>query len=192
MSRRWLPLCLAGALLVSACAEPPNKELGQAQGAIETARAAGADRYAPDEFKAATDAFAQAGDAVNDRDYRLALNHAIESREHAQNAAREAADTRAKIRGDLERTMAEVAALLAQANTKMAAAERGRVPRRSLRAAQQALAQVNEDVQKAGAAMQSNDYMAAQPALNGVKDRIEAVIKSLDEMTASQSANRRR
>jgi hypothetical protein len=192
MSRRWLSPCLAGALLVSACAEPPNKELGQAQGAIETARAAGADRYAPNEYKAATDAFKQAGDAVNDRDYRLALNHAIESREHAQNAAREAADARAKARGDLERTMAEVAALLAQANTKMATAERARVPRRTLRETQQALAQVNDDVQKAGAAMQANDYMAAQPALNGVKERIQAVITSLDQMTTSQSANRRR
>jgi hypothetical protein len=192
MVRRWLSPCLAGALLVSSCAEPPNKELGQAQGAIETARAAGADRYAPDEYRAATDAFKQAGDAVNDRDYRLALNHAIESREHAQNAARAAADTRAKIRGDLERTMAEVAALLAQANTKMTAAERGRAPRRALRDAQQTLARVNEDVQKAGAAMQANDYMAAQPALNGIKDRIEGVIASLDQMTASQSGNRRR
>ena len=33
-----------------------------------------------------------ATNAVDQRDYRLALNHALESREHAQNAARMAAE----------------------------------------------------------------------------------------------------
>jgi hypothetical protein len=98
MWRSSRPAFLAAALLVCACAEPPNKEIGQAQGAVDSARAIGADRYAPEEYAAATTALKQAGDAVNDRDYRLALNHAIESREHAQNAAREAADRRARAR----------------------------------------------------------------------------------------------
>ena len=192
MTRRWWSPLVVGTLLVAACAEPPNKEIGQAQGAIDTARAAGADRYAPDEYKAATEALAQAGDAVNVRDYRLALNHAIESRDHAQNAAREAAEARARIRGDVERSMAEVAALLAQANTKVAAAEQARVPRRSLREVQQSLARVNADVQKAGAAMQANDYMGAQPTLAGIKPRLEAIIASLEKLTTSQSPRRKK
>jgi hypothetical protein len=189
---RWLPASLAGALLVAACASPPNKEIGQAQGAIDSARAAGADKYAPDEYTAATNAFKQAGDAVEQRDYRLALNHAIESREHAQNAAREAAESRERIRGTVERSMAEVAALLAQANTRMAAAEQARVPKRALRDTQQALAQVNADVQKAGAAMQANDYMGAQPTLAGIRPRLEAIIASLEKLTTSQGPRRRK
>ena len=75
-----------------ACGEPPDKEMHQAQGAIDAARAAGADTYAPDEFKAAVDALARAQDAVAQRDYRLALNNALDSRERAQNAARMGAD----------------------------------------------------------------------------------------------------
>jgi hypothetical protein len=192
MWRRSLAACLAAALLVCACAEPPNKEIGQAQGAIDTARAAGADRYAPEEYNAATEALKQSGDAVTQRDYRLALNHALESREHAQNAAREAAERRARIRGAVERSMAEVATQLAQVNTRMAAVEQSRVPRRALRSVQQELAQVNADVQKAGAAMQSEDYMAAEPVLKGIKERIAAVNQSLDQLTASQSQRRKR
>jgi hypothetical protein len=190
--RRWLPACVAGALLVAACGTPPNKEIGQAQGAIDSARAAGADKYAPQEYGAATNAFKLAADAVDQRDYRLALNHAIESREHAQNAARLAAESREKIRGDVERSMAEVAALLAQTNNRMAAAEDARVPRRTLRDTQQALVQVNSDVQKAGAAMQARDYMGAQPALSGIKQRLEAILASLDKLTTSQSPRRRK
>lgn len=191
--RRALPAVAAAlALLMSACAEPPTKEMGQAQGAIDTARAAGADQYAKDEYAAATKALQQANDAVTQRDYRSALNLSIESREHAQNAAREAAETRARVRGEVERSMAEVAALLAEANSRVAAAERSRVPRRAIRQAEQDLARVSEDVQKAGAAMTSEDYPAAGTALTGVKDQIQKVIASLQPAAASQSPRRRR
>jgi len=95
-------------LVAISCAEPPHKEMDQAQGAIDAARAAGAEQYAAAEFTAATKALTQSNEAVTARDYRLALNYALESREQAQNAARTAADTRAKLRGDVERSIAEV------------------------------------------------------------------------------------
>jgi hypothetical protein len=184
----WL---LATLLVVPACAEPPNKEINQAQGALDAARAVGADQYAADEYKAAAAALNAANDAVTQRDYRLALSNALDSRERAQNAAREAAETRARLRGEVERSMAEVAALLAQANGRVAAADKLKVPRRALREAQQLLAGVNDDVQKAGAAMQAENYAAAQPALIGIKERIAKVIALLDERPASQTPRRR-
>jgi hypothetical protein len=163
--------------------------MDQAQGAIDAARAVGAERYAPQEFAAATDALAQSNQAVTHRDYRLALNHALESREHAQNAARAAADERARLRGEVERSMAEIAALLAQANNTVSDAEAARAPRAALRAARETLAQVNSAVQKAGAAMKADDYLAAQPALKGVKEQVEKAIADLD---AVRRARRRR
>ena len=101
-------------LVAISCAEPPHKEMDQAQGAIDAARAAGAEQYAAAEFTAATKALTQSNEAVTARDYRLALNYALESREQAQNAARTAADTRAKLRGDAERSIAEAKSLIAQ------------------------------------------------------------------------------
>ena len=191
--RRWpVPAWVIATLLFSACAEPPNKEMGQAQGAIDAARAAGAERFAPAEYSAATDALKQANDAVTQGDYRLALNHAIESREHAQNAARAAAETGSRVRGGVERTMADVAALLAEANTRISAAENAHINRRVLRDAQQALGQVNLDVQKAGAAMKAEDYGAAEAALKGVKERIERAIAPLPRPAGSQTSPRRK
>ena len=73
----------------------------------------------PTEFTAATQALKQANEAVTGRDYRLALNYALESREQAQNAARTAADSRAKLRGDVERSIAEAKALMAQTRARM-------------------------------------------------------------------------
>jgi hypothetical protein len=185
----WLILV---ALLVSACAAPPNKEMDQAQGAIDAARAAGADRYATTEYKAATDALANSNTAVSQGDYRLALNYALESREHAQNAARDAAVERARLRAEVERTMTEVAALMAQANTRLEAARNSRAPRRAVADAGTAVAGVNADVQKAGEAIEADDYIAARAALDGVKERIEQANAALDAMTTSQNQRRRR
>jgi hypothetical protein len=191
--RRWsVQACVLAAFVVSACGTPPHKEMDQALGAINAARAAGAERYATKTFTAANESLDLANAAVEQRDYRLALNHALESLEQAQNAAREAADTRARIRGEVERSMAEVAALLAQVNTRLAEAEKTRAPRRALTEARKVLAQVNQDVQEAGAAMKADDYLSAQPALDGVKERIEGVIASLNEATGAQSSRRRR
>jgi hypothetical protein len=183
---------LLAALLASSCAEPPNKEMDQAQGAIDAARAAGADRYATAEYTAATEALKNANTAVTQRDYRLALNYALESREHAQNSAREAADTRARLRGEIERSMAEVAALMAQADTRLAAARKTRAPRQALDQISDAIAAVNEDVQKAGEAIKADDYVSARPALDGVKERIEKAITAIDEATTAPAQRRRR
>jgi hypothetical protein len=191
MRRSPVQAWLLVALLASACGTPPHKEMDQAQGAIDAARAVGADRYAGTEYEAAIASLKLADGAVAQRDYRLALNHALESRDHAQNAAREAADTRARIRGEVERSMAEVAPLLAQANGAVTAAEKSRIERRTLTDARTALAAVNADVQKAGAAMKADDYMSALPPLTGVRERIEKIIATLNA-GMTQSSRRRR
>ena len=187
-----LSACLLAAVLVTACGgDPPNKEMDQAQGAIDAARAAGADRYASTEFTAATDALKRAQDAVGQRDYRQALNEALDSREHAQNAAREAADARAQLRGEVERAMAQIAGLIAEANTRLAAATKAHVPRRVLDGPRKELAAVDDSVQKAGAAMRADDYLAARTALQGVQERIAKAMQAL-ETPAVQSSRRTR
>jgi hypothetical protein len=192
MTRWLLPACLAAALLTAACDEPPNKEMDQAQGAIDAARAAGAEQYASAEYKAAVDALAQSRQAVTIRDYRLALNNALDSFQRAQNAAREAADTKARLRGEAERTMAEIAVLLAEARMHVDTAETRRVPRNTLRTARTQLAHANEEVQEAGAAMKSGDYPGVVKLLAGVKPQIEKVIADLEAPTTSQTPRRRR
>ena len=191
--RRWSwRAVVAAACLISACADPPNKEIDQAQGAIDAARAAGGERYAATEYTAAAASLKSANDAVAQRDYRLALNHALESREHAQNAAREAADGKARTGAEVERTMAEIAGLLAQANTQIAAAQRARVPARLLREPAAEIEAVNAVVQKAGEAVNADDYLGAQAMLQGVKERIQKAIAAIEAATTSQSPRRRR
>jgi uncharacterized protein DUF4398 len=176
---------LLTALLTYACGSPPHKEIDQAQGAIDAARAAGAEKYAPSEYGAAQTALKQANDAVEQRDYRLALNHALESREQAQNAARTAADTRARMRGDTERAIAEVASLMVQTRNRLSA-----LPPARARRVRQALTSFGEDVQKASKAMQADDYEGAQRILAGVKDGIQKLTPPATPPPVTQSPKR--
>ena len=105
-------VAIAAALMLSACAEPPNKEVDQAQGAIDAARAAGAEQYAPQELAAAVTALNQSREAVTQGDYRSALSSALDSRERAQDAAKQASNERAAFGSQTERTLAQVRALL--------------------------------------------------------------------------------
>jgi HAMP domain-containing protein len=166
--------------------------MDQAQGAIDAARAAGADQYATTEYEAATSALQNANDAVAAGDYRLALNYALESREHAQNAARDTADTKARMRSELEHALADLDLRITQGKARIAAAERARVAARLLRQPAATLAEASGDVQKARDAVAAGDYLRAREALDGLKMRIDGALGEVGAATTSQSSRRRR
>jgi hypothetical protein len=179
-------------VLLTACGSPPNKEMDEAQAAIDAAKAAGAERYAADEYNGALRALKLASEAVDQRDYRLALNRAIESREHAQTATRQATDTRTRLRGEIERALTDSTDLLARANERLAMAEKARLARRVIVESRRSLTAANSDLQKAGAALQAEDYMAADAAVAAAKLRITQVLARLETSMRAQTARRRR
>src|SRR5947207_13469255 len=123
LRRLVLSLAVLAAIAGAACGDPPDKEMQQAQGAIDAARAAGADRYAHDEFAAAEDALKRSHDAVDQRDYRQALNTALDARERAQTAATETVNKKAIARADATRALAQADTQLHDARAKLKAAE---------------------------------------------------------------------
>lgn len=193
MPLRWSwPAICAFVFVVAACAEPPNKEMDQAQGAIDAAKAAGAEHYAAAEYAAAVDALKRSNEAVAQSDYRLALNHALDARERAQNAARLAADGKAQVRAEVERTQAEVSGLIVQANARLESARKARVPRRLLAAPAQEVATVSEEVQKAGELLKAGSYLEARPVLQNAKSRIQKTIAAIASASRPASSRRRR
>lgn len=192
MLRWFAPAILAIALTAVACAEPPNKEMDQAQGALDAAKAAGAERYAPDEYRAAAEALKRSHDAVVQSDYRLALNHALDSRERAQNAARQAADGKAQVRGEADRLMLEVIGLVVQANARIETARRARVASRLLAAPAQEAATVSEEVQKAREMLASGQYLEARELLQALKLRMQKTMGAIDRAASPPAARRRR
>ncbi len=184
---------LACALVHAGCTSPPDKEMNQARGAIESARAAGADQYAPDEYTSAVTSLKRSEDAVDQRDYRQALNYALESREQAQNAARTAADQKASVRSQVERELHDLQPVLDEAHAGLKAADGPRGKHgRDLQAERGAVESADAAVQKARAALGRQDYLGARDAIRGVADQLRAVIREIDTATAAPGVKRRR
>jgi hypothetical protein len=183
-----LAFVLCAFLLCAACSEPPQKELDRAQGAIDAARAAGADQYASEPFTAATSALRQAHEAVEQRDYRLALSHALESSERAQEAARSAADGKVAARSRVEAMLKAADGALRQLQARLKSADAAKVAGKDLRPAHTTATNAATAVQKARAAMEGGKYLEASDGLKGVREGIETQIRAVDQQVAARQA----
>lgn len=177
--------------VVSACGDPPNNEMQQAQGAIDAARAAGADTYAQNELAAAQQSLTNARQAVEARDYRLALNYALDSGERARNAAKQAAEGRAAVADLAVRTLTEADTALAEARTALRAAERGRVAASILTRARRTISTTSTAVQKARAAFGQGNYQEVASALTKLIADIRATTRDLEQKTPAAARPRR-
>ena len=166
--------------------------MNQAQGAIDAARAAGADKYATQDLQAAADSLKRSGDAVAQNDYRLALSLAIESRERAQTAAKTAGENRARARGDAERIVAEVNSTLRQARTRLDDVTLDKLPRRAATELRNQLASMDKDMQEARAALAADDYDGAIARAKAVSARIPETLDALEKAATAPAPRRRR
>lgn len=189
--RHLLSLAVITALAGTACGDPPDKEIQQAQGAIDTARAAGADQYARVEFTAAEDALKRAHDAVAQRDYRLALNNALDARERALAAAKETVDRKTTARADAERELLDAMTILNDARAKLRNAETARVAARTLTPARRVTTDAETQVQKARATFDKGDYLAVIESARETTARLRTTMRDLDAATVSTPRRRR-
>ena len=186
---------LAFAILVlsaSSCAEPPSKEMNQAQGAIDAARAAAADRFAAAEFSAAVDALNRSEQAAAANDYRLALGLAIDSRERAQNAAKMAVEARANARGAAERAISEAATLVQRAKAQLKDPDLATLNPRVLRSPRMTVESAEKVLQEARSALEKEDYPAVTRALGGITAELQAALSLIDAAASPGPARRRR
>lgn len=189
MRRLTTLLCVLA--LCAGCSEPPQKEIDRAQGAIDAARAAGAEQYAPDEFGAATTSLQQAHDAVVQRDYRLALSRALDASERAQQAAKQAADGKARARSEAESAVTTTAAAIQQLRSAMKAAEPLRPPASVLAAARKTAEAADAALQEARALLKEDRYLEARDTLKGVQERINAQLQQVNEAVKARAGKRR-
>jgi hypothetical protein len=175
-------------LLVAACSAPPQKEIDLAQGALDAARAAGAQQYAAQEYAAASAALQQAHTAVAQGDYRLALTQALDAHARAQDAAKGAADGKARARGDAEAAVAGAVASLTQLKTRLSAPDLARLTQKDTAAAREAAADAEAAVQKAREAIKAEDYLGAREAVKEIPVKITAEIVAIDALADKRTA----
>jgi hypothetical protein len=131
---------------------------------------------------------------VQQRDYRLALSRATDANERALEAARQAANGKARARGDAEAAATHLATSIRQMDERLKVAESIRPPLREVDAARRLRADADKALQEARAAIGAGSYLAAIASTKGQADRIAAGIRTLNEAIDSRSgrAPRRR
>lgn len=155
--------------------------MNQAQGAIETARAAGADRYASEEYNAAVAALEKSREMATQRDYRQALNFALDARERAVDAARSGAERMAQVRSEAETAVRAAAQTLQMAQTRAktsTARPADKTPAPPLR---DAIAQAEKDLQEARSAIARQDYTPARDLARAIDQRIHEAMAAADQ-----------
>ena len=190
MPRAWALLALL-VLFTTACGDPPDKEMQQAQGAIDAARAAGAAVYAAEALAAAQLALTRAEEAVSARDYRLALNHALDSRQRAQDAAKLAADGMAATRVEADRSITRAAMGVEAMRARLKSPDVPRLPARTVSAVRASVADADRLVQEARAAQDRGDFKAAQTAATDANATLSTATKDLEDAAAAAAKRRR-
>ena len=187
---RRLPALVMLILLAGGCSEPPNKEINRAQGAIDAARAAGGEEYATEAFTAATSALQQSHEAVEQRDYRLALSRAVDAYERAQDAAKLAADGKARARSEAEMAVNTTNAAAVALDARLKAAEAAHVPAKDLVQARQTARDAAATLQKARASLKAGAYLAARDSVKGLEAQIRTQIQALETIPAARGPRR--
>ena len=177
-----ITLTVALLLVAAGCSEPPQKEIDEAQAAVDLARTSGADIYAAEEYAAAAAGVQKARAAVDQRDYRQALSYAIDSRQRAQNAARQAAGGKAKAKSAADASITAVSTQLTQLESRLKAAETARVPAKELRASRAAIADARKGLQEARTEIGAENYAKAGRIVTTVRKKLEAAITDVENI----------
>ena len=164
MRRTTLGLLLSALFFTIGCSEPPAKERQQADEALNAARAVGAQTYAAEELTAAEAALVRYDADVAQRDYRQALNHAIEARDRAHEAARLALAQKTALVKQAETLASETRTLLNEATNRLAS----RTPPRNAERLRAAMRSATTAMQEARALTAKEDYRGAAKRLKDV------------------------
>lgn len=178
---RRLPTLVLVALIASGCSQPPQKEIDQAQTALDAAKAAGAEKYATDEYNAAAGSLQKSHDAVDQRDYRQALNYAIDSRQRSQEAAKLAAEGKVRARQAASQLVTDVGTRYSQARMHLQAIDPSGTSK-DLRLPRGMLMEAESSLQDARTAIRSGNYDKVTELLTYVRGIVDQADKLLDNV----------
>jgi len=189
--RRLTRIVVVVALALYGCSEPPQKEIDQAQAAIDAAKASGAEAYAAETYNAAVTALQKAHESVDQRDYREALNFAIDARQRAGEAAQETATAKAHSRTAAEKLVTDCSARVSQLDTGIKVAEGVHVSPRDLRTARTTLADAEGALQETRKSMDAGNYAEVVTSLTEVRRKLDGAIAAVDTLRQRQAHHRR-
>lgn len=187
---------LASAALVLAfvfgCAEAPKQDMEAAQAALQAAKAAEADRYAADLYKAVQDSVDAAMAEVQQQDSKFALMRnydrakamLVAASAAAAQAQEAAAKNKEAAKAEADTLSKQLTASIASAKELMKKAPKGKDERAALEMIQNDINTLEASAAEITTAFNAGDYLTAKDKAQAAVTKINSIIEELNNAIA--------
>ena len=196
MFRRTTLMLSASALsMLAACAEAPQQNIDAAKSALEAARGAQAEEYAPKAWQLAEDAHNAATAEVEAQNQKFALLRSYDTatellnkaREQANAATTEANEEREQAKARAEAAITEAETAISEAQTALESAPKGKGTEADLKAMADELTAMTTSLAGAREAFSGGRFQMAQARAESVRDGARAIVADIAQATAKKS-----
>jgi hypothetical protein len=178
---------LATTLLVTACAKAPESELTAAQSALDQARTAEAEKYAPDTWRAANDSLAAANAEIQAQNSKFALfrkydrakNLIAASQSSATQAQADAGVNKQAARTAADEALTMATAAVDSAKTALDSAPMGKDNRADVEAMKADLAGAETNLEQVRQAIAQEDYLGAKAQADAIRDKAMTIVNDV-------------
>jgi hypothetical protein len=187
MSKRLIVIALSAMVFIAfiGCSKQPIVESKQAQAALDSAKAAEADKYAPETYKAAKDTLAAASKEKADQDkkfvwfrsYDIAKETFIKAEALAKEAQSAAMKAKPMVKAQVEAELKEAQTALDEANAALKKAKRAR--RKDLKQYEDNLAALTANLAQVSEQVGKGMYLDAKTSLDTVIQKAKNITMEL-------------
>lgn len=200
MQKSFLAIPILMATLLAGCSQPPTADLNAAKNAMEEARAAEADKYAPDEFNQAQSNFDAATKEITAQDNSFFLTRSYskagqllkDTQAKAQTAQTAAKDNKEKVKLEVEALTTETEAAIQTAKAALAKAPRGKDTQADLAAMKADLDGLTGALAEARDLYTKGDYLGAKASLTTSKGKADQVTSEVQSALEKVKGGKRR
>ncbi|MBN1199739.1 MAG: hypothetical protein JXA23_10340 [Bacteroidales bacterium] len=179
-------------MLTTSCAKLPQEELDSANAAVEAAKSVEAHRYLAADFNALQDSLNKAMTMIETqkskfslfRSYKDAKALLAEVTTMADKLKEDAVVRKEEVKNEVQTTLTEVNALIAEVKTLITKAPRGKEGKAALEAIQTDLAGVEATLTEIETLVTNGDYLTAQEKVNAAKEKTTSLKTELEEAIA--------
>ena len=168
-------LILSVAFVFAGCAKPPTQELDAAQAALDEAKKAEADIYAPDVYRSASDALNEARAKVEQKDYEGAKASALQAKQLADSSRTQAETNKRTTRDEAQALVNRVSSGLTDARTALNNAPKGKGADGDLDQLRSDLGQAEASLSDARNSLNAGKYKDAQAQARSAESRLTQV-----------------
>ena len=181
--------------LLIGCSKAPETEMQNAQSAIQSAKTAEAEQYAPEAYQMAMDTLNAATTAKQEQDGKFSLFRSygkskemfLSAQALADRAATAAAAEKARVKAEVTALMGDTQTILESAAKALASAPRGKGSKADIELLKNDLAAATTAFEQAKADMQAENYLAAKAKFETVKAKAEGVIGDIEKAKAKKA-----